>query len=82
MCRIRFLILVIALTVPTWTNCQAAGSFQTMPAFPKVVTAGLSPPLPTITLPNVSASDLVGGCGKGRVRDLQTHGCRGPADIR
>lgn len=82
MCRIRFLILVIALTVPTWTNCQAAGSFQTKPAFPKVVTAGLSPPLPTITLPNVSASDLVGGCGKGRVRDLQTHGCRGPADIR
>jgi hypothetical protein len=44
--------------------------------------AGMAPPLPTITMPNVSATDLVGGCGKGRVRDLQTHGCRGPADIR
>lgn len=82
MCHIRFLILVIALTAPTWANCQAAGSFQTKPAFSKVVTAGYAPELPTIKMPNVSASDLVGGCGRGRVRDLQTHGCRGPADIR
>jgi hypothetical protein len=69
MCRIRFLILVMALTASTWSNCQAVGSFQTRPAFPNVVRADLSPPLPTITLPSVSASDLVGGCGKGRVRD-------------
>ena len=82
MCRIGFLILVTALTVPAWSTCQAAGSFQTKPAFPKVVTAGVAPPLPTITLPDVSARDLVSGCGRGRVRDPQTHGCRGPADIR
>ena len=82
MCRIRFLILVMVFTAPTWSNCQAAGSFQTKPAFPKVVTAGISPPLPTITLPDVSAKDLVGGCGRGRIRDHRTHGCRGPADIR
>jgi hypothetical protein len=82
MCPIRFLILVIAFTASTWSNCQAVGSFQTKPAFPKVVTAGIAPPLPTITLPDVSARDLVGGCGRGRVRDHQTHGCRGPADIR
>jgi hypothetical protein len=79
MCRIRLLILVMALTVPVWSNCQAAGSFQTKLMFPKVVTAGVAP---TITVPNVSARDLVGGCGRGRVRDPQTHGCRGPADIR
>jgi hypothetical protein len=47
-----------------------------------VVMAGMAPPLPTITMPNVTVNDLVGGCGKGRVRDSQTHGCRGPADIR
>jgi hypothetical protein len=82
MCRVRFLILVMALTVPTWSSCQAVGSFQTRPAFPKVVTAGIAPPPPTITLPNPSARDLVGGCGRGRIRDTQTHGCRGPADIR
>lgn len=82
MCRIRFLILVMAFTALTGSNSQAAGSFQTKPAFPNVVMAGMPPLLPTITLPNVSASDLVGGCGKGRVRDPQTHGCRGPADIR
>ena len=81
MCRIH-LILVMAFMVPTWSDCQAIGSFQTKPAFPKVVTAGIAPPLPTITLPNVSARDLVGGCGRGRIRDTQTHGCRGPADFR
>jgi len=80
--RIRFVISVIAFTIPAWSDCQAAGSFQTKPAFPKVVTAGIAPPLPTITLPDVSARDLVGGCGRGRIRDHQTHGCRGPADIR
>jgi hypothetical protein len=82
MCRIRFLILIMAFTAPAWSNCQAAGSFQTKPAFKTVVTAGVSPPLPTLTLPNPSARDLVGGCGRGRVRDPQTHGCRGPADIK
>jgi hypothetical protein len=82
MFHIRFLILVMALTVPAWSSCQAVGSFQTKPAFPKVVTAGVAPTLPTITIPNMSARDLVGGCGRGRVHDHQTHGCRGPADIR
>jgi len=80
--RIRFVISVIAFTIPAWSDCQAAGSFQTKPAFPKVVTAGIAPPLPTITLPDVSARDLVGGCGRGRIRDTQTRGCRGPADLR
>jgi len=79
MSRSCFLILVVTLTAST---CQAAGSFQTRPAFPGVVTAGIAPELPTIKMPSVSAVDLVGGCGRGRVRDLQTHGCRGPADIR
>ena len=81
MCRIRFLMLVIALTAATCSNCQAIGSFQTKPAFPKVVMAGVAPPPPTVRLPDVSERDLVVGCGRGRIRDHQTHGCRGPADI-
>jgi hypothetical protein len=77
---LRFLTFVIALSASTWSSCQAAGSFQTKPAFPRdVVTAGVAP---SITIPNLSARDLVGGCGRGRVRDPQTHGCLGPADIR
>jgi hypothetical protein len=71
-------ILVMAF-VDTWSNCEAAGSFQTRPAF---ATAGIAPSLPSVALPDASARDLVGGCGKGRVRDPQTRGCRGPADIR
>ena len=79
MCRVGFLLLVSALTSATWSNCQAAGSFQ-RPKPRVVVTAGFAP---NISLPNVTANDLVGGCGgKGRVRDLQTHSCLGPADIR
>jgi hypothetical protein len=76
----RFLMLVMAFAATTWSNCQAAGSYQTKPPFPKeVVTAGIAP---TVTVPNISARDLVGGCGRGRIRDPQTHSCRGPADIR
>jgi hypothetical protein len=80
--RICFFVMTITLMASTWSECQAAGSFQTRPAFSGVVMAGMAPPLPTITMPNVSATDLVGGCGRGRVRDTHTHGCRGPADIR
>lgn len=76
LCRIRFLMLVTALTSLTWSVCQAAGSFQTKPAFPSAVTADEPPQT------DLSKSALFGGCGRGRVSDPQTHGCRGPADIR
>jgi hypothetical protein len=78
--RIRFLMLVTALTAPTWSVCQAAGSFQTKPAFPSAVTA--DDPPQTVTWPDVSENAFFGGCGRGRVSDPETHGCRGPADIR
>ena len=80
MCRIRLVILVMALSAGS-SNGHAAGSFQ-KPPIREVVTAGVAPQLPSVTLPDVSARDLVGGCGRGRVRDQQTRGCRGPADIR
>jgi hypothetical protein len=80
--RIRFLLLVMALAASTWSTCQAIGSFQTRPAFSEVASDDDTPVLPTVAWPNVSARNFVGGCGKGRVSDLQTHGCRGPADIR
>jgi hypothetical protein len=80
--RIRLLMLVIALTAPTWSNCLAIGSFQTRPAFPNGVRADEPPRPPIIMWPNGVTSALVGGCGKGRVSDRQTHGCLGPADIR
>jgi hypothetical protein len=80
MCHIRFLILVMVLMAPTWPS-HAIGSFQTKPAFPPVAKAGM-PSVPFPSMPNLNARDLVGGCGKGRIRDQQTHRCRGPADIR
>jgi len=83
MCRISHLAMIVAvISVAPSSDSQAAGSFETKPAFPRRVTAGVSVPTPTISVPNFSAGDLVGGCGRGRVRDPQTHGCRGPADIR
>lgn len=77
MWRIRFAMLVMAFTAATWSTCQAIGSFQTRPAFPKVVMAGVASPVATVRLPGVSGRDLVGGCG-GHSRGHQTHGCRGP----
>jgi hypothetical protein len=35
--RLGFLILVMGLTAPTWSTCQAVGSFQIKPAFPNMV---------------------------------------------
>jgi hypothetical protein len=76
MYRFSFVVLIMAFTAITWSNSQAAGSFQK----PTVVTAGVSAPAPS--MPTISPTDLVGGCGRGRVRDPHTHACRGPADIR
>jgi hypothetical protein len=75
-------ILVTVVATLTWSSCQAIGSIQTKPAFPSEASGGDPPLPPTITSPHLSASGFVGGCGKGRLSDPQTHGCRGPADIR
>ncbi len=80
--HLGFLILVMGLAARTWSTCQAIGSFQTKPAFPDMVRTDDPALPPTNTWPNLSASSLVGGCGRGRVSEPQTRGCRGPADIR
>jgi hypothetical protein len=80
--RLGFLILVVSLAAPTWSSCQPVGSFQTKPAFPDMVRSEDSDLPAANTWPNPSPSSLVGGCGKGRVREPQIHTCRGPADIR
>ena len=80
--RICFAMLAMVLTALTWTSCQAIGSFQTRPAFPTVASDEDPPLTPAIMPPNASVNPFIGGCGKGRVSDPQTHGCRGPGDIR
>ena len=80
--RLGFLILVMGLAAPTWSTCQAIGSFQTRPAFPDMARTDDPALPPTNTWPDLSANSLVGGCGRGRVSERQTRGCRGPADIR
>jgi hypothetical protein len=74
--------LATALTALTWSSCQAAGSFQTTLALPSVERNDHPALAPTMILPNVSSNAFIGGCGKGRVGDPQTHSCRGPGDIR
>jgi hypothetical protein len=78
---IGLLILVMALSAPAWSTCQAAGSYQTKPMFPDVKVVQATVAVPTINSPQQSRGYLL-GCGKGRIRDPETHGCRGPADIR
>jgi hypothetical protein len=62
--RLGFLILVMCLAAPTWSTCQAIGSFQTRPAFPDMARTDDPALPPTNTWPNLSASSLVGGCGR------------------
>jgi hypothetical protein len=86
MCRIRLSLLAsllgVAVTAAPWSNCQAAGSFQTRAAFSNLVNGGYSTLSPPVSVAHATIPGIEFGCGKGRVRDSQTHGCRGPADIR
>jgi hypothetical protein len=36
--------------------------------------------LPSPSLPQLSPHDILGGCGRGRIRDAATHRCRGPGE--
>ena len=47
---------------------EAAGSFQTKPAFPSTATAGVARP-PSVSVPNVAPGNPLRGCGRGRTRD-------------
>ena len=76
MYRFSFLVLMVACVAATWSDSQAAGSFQK----PSVVTAGVAAPAPSV--PGITSGEAIGGCGRGRIRDPQTRQCRGPADIR
>lgn len=42
---IGFLLLIMALSAPAWSTCQAAGSFQTKPMFPEAKAGVPSVPL-------------------------------------
>jgi hypothetical protein len=77
-----FALLAMALAAVTASTSQAVGSFQTKPAFPDEVRTGEPPVPPALSWPGISASNFVGGCGRGRISDPHTHGCDGPADIR
>ena len=79
--RLGFLVLVMALVPAGWSVCQAAGSYQTKPMFTEVRMEKASMAESTIKPASPAAGELL-GCGRGRVRDPETHGCRGPADIR
>ena len=76
--------IVVWLATTAVDTANAKGTFRLQGPWPspKVVTAGVAIPTPSISVPSFSARDLVGGCGRGRTRDPQTHSCRGPADIR
>jgi phosphodiesterase/alkaline phosphatase D-like protein len=80
MCRISFWLLIVAAMAATGSDCMAAGSFQTKPAFQSGVTTGTVSPTSSVSGSTGSTNEL--GCGRGRVRDPQTHTCRGPADVR
>ena len=69
---IAFIFAVLILVAPT-IAIGAGGNVRLPP--PKPIAAG-------IPSPQVSPSEVSGGCGCGRYRDSETRQCRGPAVIR
>jgi hypothetical protein len=85
MCRRLFVAvttITVMLVIPA--SALAAGAPVRKPA----ATVGAAPPpsSPATTsvppaMQGTSQEQLLGGCGRGRVRDPRTNQCRGPADI-
>jgi hypothetical protein len=78
--------LVMSGTVQARTNesgawrMLAAGTYTRKP--PVAVTPSMVPSVPERFAPaEISASQILGGCGGRRLRDPQTRRCRGPADL-
>jgi hypothetical protein len=76
-----FMVTATALWA-TITPAQAAGSYQKRPMFDHLVIGGVPTPKVTLpSLPRINPGQLLGGCGRGRIRDPQTNSCRGPSDV-
>ena len=76
--RTRLSIFVTALLCLASIG-QVTGSLQTIP--PVWLVATLHDLRSSVAGKDVSMHAL-GGCGRGRFSNPQTHGCRGPADIQ
>lgn len=77
----RFLFTLALLVVSSYL-ANAAGSYQKRLMFDHLVIAGV--PRPAITfpsLPEINPSQVLGGCGRGRIRQPLTSSCHGPGDI-
>jgi hypothetical protein len=77
----RFLVVVAiatnVLAIPGYT--LAKGGYVRAPEPVPIAAASMVPKLPKVSIP--SPKRLLGGCGRGAIRDPQTHKCRGPGDI-
>jgi hypothetical protein len=80
--RCTLIVTAIALGMIN-TPSQAAGSYhKRTETFDHLVIGGV--PTPKVTLPpapQIHPEQFFRGCGRGRVRDPQSHACWGPGDI-
>jgi hypothetical protein len=82
MCRLCTLAVIAAALWMMNTPSQAAGSCQKRPPFDHLVIGGVPTPKVTLPpLPQINPGQVLGGCGRGRIRDPQTNSCRGPGNI-
>jgi len=72
-----FVVATHVLAIPDYA--LAKGGYM-RPPDPKPVEASIIPH-PKLSIPRLSPKHLLGGCGRGAIRDPQTHKCRGPGDI-
>jgi hypothetical protein len=74
--------MTVILAIPA-TAIAAGAPIRKPPATVGAATAPSTPattPIPSATQ-GTGQEQLLGGCGRGRVRDPKTNQCRGPGDI-
>jgi len=85
MCR-RLVVAIATLTAMAAVSADAlaAGAPMRKPPVPVGTTPAMAVPGPPASAPPAAVptpGPLLGGCGRGRVRDPHTNLCRGPADV-
>ena len=76
--RLVILVALAELTIVAPTLASAKGGYVRPPPVHVIAAVPLVVPH---SLPNISAHEVLGGCGSHRQRDPETQRCRGPGNF-
>jgi hypothetical protein len=73
----RAVILVLMLSLPSAASANMPSLYS---PFDRTHNGHYGNPSPAVSTD--ASDDALSGCGRGRYRELATHHCKGPADLR